>query len=253
MQEFIALANSLADEAGEIIRKYYRTPFDVESKDDDSPVTIADRAVEKRLREIIEASRPEDGILGEEFGVKESQNGLTWVLDPIDGTTSFIIGRPTFGTLIALWEGDKPLLGIIDQAISGERWVGAEGRTTFNGNQVKIRSCPDLAQACVGSTCPEMFQNYPRLLESLENKTKMMAWGGDCYMYGLIASGFMDLCVESLMSPYDYLAHVPIVEGAGGKICDWDGKPLTLKSGDRVVALGDPALWNEVSALLKQA
>ena len=123
MQEFKAFANMLADEAGKIIHQYYRTPFDVERKGDDSPVTIADRAVEEALRGMIEAKRPDDGIIGEEFGVKESQNGLNWVLDPIDGTKPFTIGRPTFGTLIALCEEEKPVLGLIDQPIIKDRCI----------------------------------------------------------------------------------------------------------------------------------
>ena len=252
MQEFTALANRLADEAGTIIAKHFRQPFDVISKEDHSPVTIADRTVEERLREIIEDERPEDGILGEEFGVKESQSGLTWVLDPIDGTKSFVIGRPTFGTLIALCEDDKPVLGIIDQAISKERWVGVQGeQTIFNGNTVKTRPCPSITEACAGSTTPAMFEDLPPVYESFESQCKMMAWGGDCYMYGLLASGFMDLTIEANLSPYDFAALVPVIEGAGGRITDWEGNALTLQSDGKVIALGDLALWDEASALLK--
>ena len=134
MQEFTEIANRLADEAGEIVRRHFRQPFDVETKSDDSPVTIADRGVEKRMREIIEEERPQDGILGEEFGEKPSESGLTWVLDPIDGTKSFVIGRPTFGTLIALCEDGIPKLGVIDQAILKERWVGL---LIFSGHLVE--------------------------------------------------------------------------------------------------------------------
>src|SRR5262245_14477992 len=138
MKEFVQLANRLADAGGDIIRSHFRQPFEVISKADESPVTVADRNVEARIREIIEKERPEDGIYGEEFGIKESKNGLTWVLDPIDGTKSFVIGRPTFGTLIALCENDVPKLGVIDQAIVKERWVGVSGeQTLFNGKAVK--------------------------------------------------------------------------------------------------------------------
>lgn len=249
MQEFTALANHLADEAGEIVRQYFRTPFDVETKSDDSPVTIADRAVEQRLREIIEKERPDDGIYGEEFGVKDSKNGLTWVLDPIDGTKSFMIGRPTFGTLIALCEDDKPVLGIIDQAISRERWVGADGQTTLNGDVVKTRSCKTIKDARICSTTPAMFSETGPVYEAFETGNKM-AWGGDCYMYGLIAAGFMDIAIEASLSPYDFAALVPVIEHAGGKICDWDGNSLTLKSEGQVVAMGDYALWDEVKALI---
>lgn len=249
MQEFTALANSLADEAGEIVRQYFRTPFDVETKSDDSPVTIADRSVELRMREIIERERPDDGIFGEEFGIKESKNGLTWVLDPIDGTKSFMIGRPTFGTLIALCEDDKPVLGIIDQAISKERWVGADGQTTFNGKPVSTRPCKTVKDSRICSTTPAMFSETGPVYEAFETGCKVV-WGGDCYMYGLIASGHMDIAIEASLSPYDFAALVPVVENAGGIITDWDGNPLTLKSSGEVIAMGDAALWDVVKPLI---
>lgn len=252
MKEFISLTNRLADEAGTIIRQHFRTAFDVESKADTSPVTIADRAVETRLREIIEQERPQDGIFGEEFGIKKSQNGLIWVLDPIDGTKSFVIGRPTFGTLIALCEGDAPILGLIDQPILKERWLGAKGaQTLFNNAPVKTRTCKSLAAACVSSTTPAMFSKTGPVYEKFERAAKMMSWGADCYAYGLLASGHCDIVVEANLSPYDFAALVPVIEGAGGKMCDWRGNSLTLKSEGNVIALGDPALWAEVSKLLK--
>jgi inositol-phosphate phosphatase/L-galactose 1-phosphate phosphatase/histidinol-phosphatase len=250
MQEFKQLASLMADEAGEIIRKYFRQPFEVETKADDSPVTIADRAVEKRLREMIETARPQDGIIGEEFGNKPSESGLTWVIDPIDGTKSFVIGRPTFGTLIALWDGDTPLIGVIDQCISGERWIGVQGEpTTMNGTPVSTKSCADIASASVCSTTPAMFAGTRPVFENFETGCKM-AWGGDCYMYGLMASGYLDIAVEASLSPYDFAALVPVIQGAGGKICDWEGQPLTLSSNGEVIAMGDPSLWPEISKLL---
>lgn len=252
MQEFIALANNLADEAGKAISRYFRQGFEVDSKQDSSPVTVADREAEAAMREIIEARRPGDGIFGEEFGIKESRNGLTWVLDPIDGTKSFVIGRPTFGTLIALCEDDKPVLGVIDQAIAKERWVGADGKTTFNGKAVKARACKSLKDACAASTTPAMFSKTGPVYEKIEAATKMMAWGGDCYMYGLLASGYMDLCVEASLSPYDFAALVPVVTHAGGVMTGWDGQPLTLKSDGRVVALGDAGLLGQILDLLKE-
>lgn len=250
MQEFLALANDLADAGGEIARQYFRQPFEVISKADESPVTVADRGIEERIRALIEKARPEDGIYGEEFGIKESRNGLTWVIDPIDGTKSFVIGRPTFGTLLALCKDDVPILGIIDQPISRERWIGAGNKTTFNGKTVKTRPCPDLKSACVASTTPAMFSNTGPVYEKIEPKVKMMAWGGDCYMYGLLASGYMDACIEASLSPYDFCALVPVVEGAGGKITDWDGNPLTIKSDGRVIAAGDAATHTAILNLL---
>ena len=257
MQDFIALANNLADEARIIVHQYFRKPFEVVSKDDASPVTVADRAIEKRLRAIIEEQRPKDGIFGEEFGIKESKSGYTWVIDPIDGTKSFVIGRATFGTLIALCKDDVPILGVIDQAIMKERWIGYEGKTFYSNDHlggeflnrsVKTRACASLDLACAGSTTPAMFDTP--VYEPFDKSCKMMAWGGDCYMYGMLALGFMDLCLEASLSPYDFAALVPVVEGAGGKMRDWEGKSLTLKSDGRVLAVGDPALWDEATALL---
>jgi histidinol phosphatase-like enzyme (inositol monophosphatase family) len=252
MQEFSRLANTLADESGKIIRSHFRQPFEVISKGDASPVTIADRGAEARIREIIERERPQDGILGEEFGIKESGSGLTWVIDPIDGTKSFVIGRPTFGTLIALCEGDAPVLGIIDQPITGERWVGVRGQPTlFKNAPVKTRPCKKLKDACAASTTPAMFSKTGPVFERIEPAVKMLAWGGDCYMYGLLASGHMDLCFEASLSPYDFAALVPVVEGAGGMMCDWNGKPLTLTSDGRVIALGDQTLKQDVLKILQ--
>lgn len=252
MQEFEALANRLADEAREIVQQYFRRPFDVEIKGDDSPVTIADREVEKRMREIIEKERPQDGIFGEEFGIKESQSGLTWVLDPIDGTKSFVIGRATFGTLIALCKDGVPVLGVIDQPIMKERWVGVEGKPTtytnahlggdFINRPVKCAPCPSLDKARIGSTTPAMFDE-PVYKKFNENK---FFWGGDCYQYGLMAMGFVDVILEASLKPYDYCALVPVVKGAGGHISDFSGNALTLESDGTVVACGDPGLWSAV-------
>lgn len=243
MQEFLKLSSELADAAAVITRQYYRQSFDVETKSDASPVTIADKAIEGKLRLMLDKRRPQDGVLGEEYGRKPSQSGFTWVIDPIDGTKSFMVGRPTFGTLIALCEGDVPVLGVIDQAISGERWVGARGMpTTLNGKPVHTRACPALNLAVSGSTTPAMFSNTGPIYEAFEKQGRAMIWGGDCYMYGLLASGFMDIVVEASLKPYDFAAVVPIVEGAGGVMSDWQGKPLTIHSSGEVLACGDKNL-----------
>lgn len=248
MQEFEALAKRLADEAGEIVHQYFRTSLDVEQKGDDSPVTIADRAIEKRMREIIEDERPQDGIFGEEYGEKKSENGLTWVLDPIDGTKSFVIGRPTFGTLIALCEDGAPVLGVIDQAILKERWIGNNQVTTFNGQAVKCAPCSFLDTARIGSTTPAMFEKTGSVYKNF-NEGRFF-WGGDCYQYGLMASGHVDVIIEAGMQPYDYLALAPIVKGAGGHISAFDGAPLLLSENETVVACGNPELWPEIQKLL---
>ncbi len=256
MQEIIAFANSLADKSGEIIQKYFRTAFDVENKDDASPVTVADREIEKTLRDMIEAKYPHDGILGEEYGIVKGDSGRTWVIDPIDGTKSFMIGRPTFGTLIAVCEGDTPQIGIINQPISKERWVGTGNQTFMNGQAVKTRPCKDLHNARIGSTTPMMFDDltdYGRAYHLFEQNQSRMAWGGDCYMYGLIASGFMDVAFEQNLSPYDFAALVPIIKGAGGHISDWRGDELTLNSTGKVIAVGDPDLWTQIDRMIKKS
>lgn len=267
MQDILSTAHKLADAAGEVIRGHFRTPFEVIAKADETPVTVADRAVEARLREMIGAAFPNDGILGEEYGEKPSQNGRTWVIDPIDGTKSFIIGRPTFGTLIALCEDGVPIMGVIDQPILKERWVGAKGmQTTFNGQPVKTRPCGSLKEAICASTSPAQLisaasrndtggadgpkdataQTTPHLWQRLYAGTKAMVWGGDCYSYGLLSMGGLDLVIEQYLAPYDFAALAPIVEGAGGWMGDWEGKSLTLQSDGRTIALGDAALKDAV-------
>lgn len=253
MQDFITLAQKLAehlaDEAGKIIRPYFRQSIEVDHKSDDSPVTIADRTVEQRLRQIIEELRPEDGIIGEEFGLKESKNQYEWVLDPIDGTKSFIAGRPSFGTLIALCENGVPILGIINQPILNERWVGAKGMpTTFNGKVVKTSSCHHLKHAKLASTGPYMFPDH---WEKLYNNCDFMIWGGDCYSFGLLANGNIDAIVEGKLSFYDFAALVPIIEGAGGWIGDWDGNTLHKNSDGMIVTVGDIALKDQILGILK--
>ncbi len=256
MQEFKALANRMADTAGKIVKKYFRAEFEIERKDDESPVTIADRRIEEELRELLARKRPDDGVLGEEYGHTPSKSGLTWVIDPIDGTKSFMIGRPTFGTLIALCEGDEPKLGVIDQPILKERWVGDCEKTKMNGKQVRTRPCAHYNDASVGSTTPMMFDkltDYGRAFELFENSHGNIVWGGDCYMYGLIASGYMDMAFEQSLKPHDFAALVPVIKGAGGHISDWRGNELTLNSVGKVIALGDPNLWPEVERMIRKS
>ncbi len=253
MKDLTDLANRMADEAGDVARRYFRTNFEIEHKSDESPVTIADKTIEKRLREIVEQERPDDGIIGEEFGSKESRNGYVWIFDPVDGTAPFSIGRPTFGTLIALWKDDKPVLGVIDQPILKERWVGVSGQqTTFNGAPVATRPCPEIKQAKISSTAPRMFEGPDaNAFNRLEKESAYVIWGGDCYSYGLLASGWLDIVIEAQLGTYDYAALVPVIEGAGGMLTDWQGRPLTLESDGYVIALGDKRLWPEISKMLE--
>ncbi len=246
----IALALRLADAAGDAIRPHFRSGVGVERKGDASPVTVADRAAEEAMRRILKAEVPRDGIIGEEFGSEEGTSRRTWVLDPIDGTVSFIAGRPIFGTLIALLVDGWPVLGVIDQPILGERWVGASGfPTTFNGKEVRTRPCRELSDAMLATTGPHYFDDHQgEHFMTLAAKTdhKRMVMGGDCYNYGLLASGHLDVVCEAGLKLHDWAALVPVVEGAGGTMCDWNGEPLHAQSDGHVLAIGDPARLEDV-------
>src|SRR3954449_1700566 len=195
--DVVDLAVRLADAAGSVIRRYYRTPFAVDDKPDSSPVTIADREAEAAIRAILAAERPDDGIVGEEHGTTNGDADWLWVIDPIDGTKSFITGRPTFGTLVALLYRGRPVLGVIDQPIVGDRWIGAAGRQTLlNGRPARVRACPTLDRATINTTSPDLFgpDDYAAF-RRVATGVKLTMYGGDCYAYGLLAAGFVDLVV----------------------------------------------------------
>jgi histidinol phosphatase-like enzyme (inositol monophosphatase family) len=246
----LALANRLADAAGAAIRPLFRSHWAHEAKSDASPVTEADRAAEAAMRRLLDAEAPRDGIIGEEYGAERSGAARQWVLDPIDGTVSFMAGRPIFGTLIALLQDGWPLIGIIDQPITGERWVGATGHgTLFNGKPATTRSCRSLSDAVLATTGPQYFSDHDgEHFMALAAKTshKRMLFGGDCYNYGLLSCGHIDLVVEAGLKLHDFAALVPVVEGAGGTMCDWNGDPLHRESAGHVIALGDPARLEDV-------
>ena len=248
----LALAGRLADAAGAAIRPFFRKPFAMEAKADLSPVTEADRAAEAAMRAILAAERPYDGVIGEEYGRDRPDAERVWVLDPIDGTRSFVAGRPIFGTLVALIEAGKPVLGAIDQPISGERWIGAAGKqSTLNGVPIRTRPCEAIGQAHLATTGPGYFT--PESLTAFERvriAARDTLWGGDCYNYGLLAAGHLDLVVEDGLKLYDFAALVPIVEGAGGIMRDWAGRPLDLDSDGKVIAAGDARLIDVTIAAL---
>ena len=252
LDRYLALAIDLADAAGDAIRPYFRQPLAVDDKPDLSPVTIADRAAEMAMRRLIAQRFPEHGIFGEEFGRERPDAEFTWVLDPIDGTKSFISGIPLFGTLIALLHGGRPVLGLIDQPISRERWIGAAGRPTiFNGTPVRCRPCPALAAATVFSTSPDMFRGDDASAHArVAAAAKLVRFGADCYAYGILALGCIDVVIEASLKPYDFSAMLPIVEGAGGVATDWQGAPLTLASDGRVLVAGDRRAHQQALALL---
>ena len=248
----INLAHALADAAGAAIRPWFRRPFLVETKEDFSPVTIADREGEAAIRALLAHHRPTDGVIGEEYGDDRPENARVWVLDPIDGTRAFVGGRPIFGTLIALMEDGVPVLGLIDQCIIGDRWVGGvDHPTTLNGARAHVRACEALGAARLGTTGPFLFDatDMPRV-DALRGQVADSLFGGDCHNYGLVASGHLDLVVESGLKIHDWAALVPVVTGAGGVMTDWTGAPLRQGSDGRVIAAGDARVAAATQALL---
>jgi len=250
--ELVALAHNLADAARPIAARYFRTPVTVDDKSDQSPVTIADREAETAMRALLGKHVPGHGIFGEEHGVERADAEYVWVLDPIDGTKALITGLPIFGTLIALLHRSVPVLGIIDQPILKERWLGAAGRpSTLNDRPIKVRPCASLDKAYMYSTAPLMFPGpIAKRHEALAGKVKLFRWGGDCYAYGLLAAGHVDLVVENSLKLYDFAALAPVIKGAGGTITDWHGKELDMNSDGSVIAAGDSVIHRATQKIL---
>lgn len=244
LARFTALAIRLADAARPIALRYFRNDPDTETKSDASPVTIADRESERVMREIIRAAFPDHGVIGEEHGADRPDASHVWVLDPIDGTKSFVSGRPIWGSLTALCRDGKPIVGVIDCPAVDDRWVGTAGRpTTHNGKPCRARRQARLADAVLYATSPYVFEGRDRDgFGRLHDQTKFAIFGNDCHSYGLVASGWVDLVVEAKLQVYDWAALVPVAEGAGGVITDWGGGPLGLHNDGRVVLAGDARL-----------
>ena len=246
-----AFAEHLADLARPLALRYFRQPVAIEDKADSSPVTVADREAEAAMRRAIAERFPEHGILGEEYGPERADAPLVWVLDPIDGTKSFITGRPLFGTLIALAHEGRPVLGLIDMPALGERFVGHDDTAFFNGTPIRTRACGALAAAHLHATTPAMFTGADEArFARLARAVKHPIFGGDCHNYALVAAGWTDLVVEAELKPYDYCAPAALIEAAGGRASDWQGAPLTLASDGRVVMAGDAAVHAQALAAL---
>jgi myo-inositol-1(or 4)-monophosphatase len=255
MRDFIAAAEAAADAAGAVIRPLFRSRLLVEAKGDASPVTEADREAERTIRALLAARFPTHGLLGEEFGTQNGDAEWVWVIDPIDGTRAFVTGRPLFGTLIGLMHHGRPVLGLIDQPVTGERWIGAEGQPlVFRGplgGAAGCRPCASLAEAELSCTSPYMFtpEEAPRFAR-VRDAARRVTWGGDCYGFGLLALGLVDAIVESDLKPWDWAPLVPVIEAAGGRMTDWQGRPLRLDGPGQVIAVGDSALLSEIISLL---
>jgi myo-inositol-1(or 4)-monophosphatase len=261
LSELARFAHRLADASGEVIRPFFRAELAVVDKGTGragfDPVTEADRRAETVLRELIFEKYPTHGILGEEHGRTPGADPLTWVLDPIDGTRAFICGMPQWGTLIALHDGTRPILGVIDQPITGERWVGHSGATEFRTKsttrRIRTRALGDLGAAVLTTTHPTAYfsPEEAAAFERLAGQVRMTRFGGDCYAYGLLAMGFIDLVVEAGLAPWDVQALIPIIEGAGGLVTSWTGGDA--QDGGRVLAAANPELHRQALAVLAHA
>lgn len=251
-ETLLAFAGELADASGALLKQGAAELPEVEIKADESPVTKWDKAIEARLREMINARYPDHGILGEEYGTEREDSEFLWVLDPIDGTAPFIAGIPVFGTLIGLIRGGAPLLGIIDHPMTRERWQALRGGGAFkNGRRLHTRSGAELARAFGTCSNPDFLDKGEQArFDRLRKSLRYMQYGGSCYAYGQLAAGRTDLAVDSGLDAFDYIALIPIIEEAGGSITDWEGKPLGLASGQEVLAAANARLHEKALGCL---
>lgn len=242
--DFRQFVGATLDETGKIGLRYFRQQIEITQKADASPVTAADIDIEALIRYRIMEAYPSHGILGEELATLNSRAEFCWVIDPIDGTKSFISGMPLWGTLVALMKDTAPIFGIIDVPMLGERYVGTSGhQTERNGEKIRTSGCRELRNCNMFATSPDMFSASEfKVFDSLSSKARFRRYGGDCYSYAMLASGKIDAVVEAGLKPYDYLPIVPVVNGAGGVMTDWTGNPLTPSSDGRVIAAASPAL-----------
>ena len=255
--QIVNFANHLADIASQISLKYYRQENDECAKEDDSPVTKADKEIEQQIRHAIMDKYPHHGIIGEEYGNHNDNAEYVWIIDPIDGTSSFIVGRPIFGNLIALSRNNHVILGIINQPINNERWIGIDQQGSWlNHKKIYTRNCQHISQAVLSSSSPFFFKNENKIIfEKICQHTKYqkiggVVYGGDCYAYGCLAAGFVDLIIEPELKIYDFASHIPIIKNARGIITDWQGNELKLESNTKLVASASSKLHDEVLRLI---
>jgi histidinol phosphatase-like enzyme (inositol monophosphatase family) len=255
--DFAVFVDELATVAGEAVRPFFRTTLGVENKGRAGlfdPVTAADRAAEQAMRSLIRKAFPQHGIVGEEFNDEGANAAYVWVLDPIDGTKSFISGMPAWGTLIGLLKNGLPVYGMMHQPFIGERFTGDGASARYRGpageRRLNVRACASLSEATLFTTSPLLMSDQERgLFEKVQAKTRLSRYGGDCYAYCMIAAGFVDLVVETGLKPHDIVALIPIIEGAGGIVTNWSGEAAT--SGGRIVAAGDKRVHAEALKLLQ--
>ncbi|UCF53973.1 MAG: histidinol-phosphatase [Bradyrhizobium sp.] len=250
-----AFLDHLADAASDSIMPYFRANMDVENKAGSGfdPVTAADRGAEAAIRKLINERFPEHGIIGEEFGRERADADFVWVIDPIDGTRSFISGLPVWGTLIGLLKDGEPLIGMMAQPFTGERFVGDGTRAWYRGpggqTALSVRSCKAVDQATLFTTSPAMIKGGDRVAyDRVEKAVRFARYGIDCYAYCMVAAGHADIVIETELQAYDIVALIPIIEGAGGKVTDWQG--ASAAAGGRIVATGDGRLHDAVLDVL---
>ena len=254
--DFSAFIGRLATASGETILPFFRTSLSIEDKSktkDFDPVTEADRAAEAVMRRLIKANFPQHGIVGEEFGNEREDSDYVWVLDPIDGTKSFIGGFPIWGTLIALLHKGTPVYGMMHQPFIGERFSGDSGSAHYHGpsgmRKLAVRRCASLIEATMFTTSPLLMNAADRAaFNRVEEAVRLTRYGGDCYSYCMLAAGHLDLVIETELKPYDIAALIPIITGAGGIVTTWDGKPA--QGGGRIIAAGDPRVHEAALKLL---
>lgn len=248
----VDLAARLARASGEVICRYFRSDLQVDTKDDRSPVTRADREAEAVMRSLLADHAPGHGVIGEELGRDREDAEHVWVLDPIDGTKAFLCGKPLFVTLIALLRDGRPVLGAIHQPILGDLWIGAAGHpTTLSGRPVQARRDVPLAGARISTTGPQYLSAPGKaLFERVASRAGVLSYGGDGYQYGLVSSGGLDIVFEEGLKLHDFAAIPPIIEGAGGVVTDLQGRPLDRESKGDVLAVSGPALHADVLRVL---
>src|SRR5262245_10865119 len=255
--DFSAFLDELAAVSGETILPFFRTALSIEDKGRGGsfdPVTAADRAAEMAMRTLIRRTFPGHGIIGEEYGKERGDAEFVWVLDPIDGTKSFISGMPAWGTLIALLRAGEPVFGMMNQPFTRERFSGDGGKAHYRGpagrRDLRTRACPDLAQAVLFTTSPLLMNAGDReQFGRVEQEVRLSRYGGDCYAYCMVAAGHVDLVIETELKPYDVLPLIPIIAGAGGVITTWDGH--APNAGGRIIAAGDQRVHAAAMAMLK--
>jgi inositol-phosphate phosphatase / L-galactose 1-phosphate phosphatase / histidinol-phosphatase len=244
LDAYLAAASEFADISRAMLHAAAAETGVAELKPDRTFVTATDKAIELRLRDVIADRFPQHGIWGEEFGRHQPGADWQWILDPIDGTAQFIAGIPVYATLIALTRNGVPVLGLMDFPAIGERWLGLEGRpTTRNGEVCCTSDTPDLASAVMSTSSPDFYAADERpALDRLRKATRWRIYGGAALSYGRLASGRTDLACDTRFQVYDFACFRPIIEGAGGVVTDWGGRPLTLDSGPRILAAATPDL-----------